>query len=93
MPLLEAKSISKIFGKLMALDGAALTVGEQEFHGKFPFNVTKGDTQTIQIYDYSNPPQAGPVLDATALYNAAEATKWCRVHRDNGGTIANQVEP
>jgi urea transport system ATP-binding protein len=33
MPLLEATRISKIFGKLTALDGAALTVGEQEFHG------------------------------------------------------------
>jgi ABC-type uncharacterized transport system ATPase subunit len=33
MPLLEASGISKIFGRLTALDGAALTVGEQEFHG------------------------------------------------------------
>ena len=33
MPLLEATGISKIYGKLTALDGAALTVGEQEFHG------------------------------------------------------------
>src|ERR1700750_1284149 len=31
--LLEAAGISKIFGKLTALDGAALTVGENEFHG------------------------------------------------------------
>ncbi len=33
MPLLEAAGIDKIFGKLTALDGAALTVGENEFHG------------------------------------------------------------
>ena len=33
MPLLEASGVVKIFGKLTALDGAALTVGEQEFHG------------------------------------------------------------
>jgi branched-chain amino acid transport system ATP-binding protein len=33
MPLLEATGVVKIFGKLTALDGAALTVGEQEFHG------------------------------------------------------------
>ncbi|MGY4627297.1 ABC transporter ATP-binding protein [Bradyrhizobium sp. USDA 4486] len=33
MPLLEAAGISKVFGKLTALDGAALTVGEREFHG------------------------------------------------------------
>src|SRR6266700_2043900 len=33
MPLLEAAGIKKIFGKLTALDGAALTVGENEFHG------------------------------------------------------------
>src|SRR6266478_10070577 len=33
MPLLEAKGIVKVFGKLTALDGAALTVAENEFHG------------------------------------------------------------
>jgi branched-chain amino acid transport system ATP-binding protein len=33
MPLLEATGVVKIFGKLTALDGAALTVGEREFHG------------------------------------------------------------
>ncbi|MBV9559020.1 MAG: ABC transporter ATP-binding protein [Bradyrhizobium sp.] len=33
MPLLEASDIVKVFGKLTALDGAALTVGENEFHG------------------------------------------------------------
>src|SRR6266478_1698616 len=33
MPLLEAAGIVKVFGKLTALDGAALTVEENEFHG------------------------------------------------------------
>ncbi|MEH2505405.1 branched-chain amino acid transport system ATP-binding protein [Bradyrhizobium sp. AZCC 1578] len=33
MPLLEATGIVKVFGKLTALDGAALTIGENEFHG------------------------------------------------------------
>ena len=33
MALLEARGIVKIFGKLTALDGAALTVAENEFHG------------------------------------------------------------
>ncbi|KRQ94281.1 ABC transporter ATP-binding protein [Bradyrhizobium jicamae] len=33
MPLLEATDIGKVFGKLTALDGAALTVGDNEFHG------------------------------------------------------------
>src|SRR5438034_11319246 len=33
MPLLEADGIVKVFGKLTALDGAALTVEENEFHG------------------------------------------------------------
>ena len=33
MPLLEATGIRKVFGKLTALDGAGLTVSENEFHG------------------------------------------------------------
>jgi branched-chain amino acid transport system ATP-binding protein len=33
MPLLEATGIVKVFGKLTALSGAALTVAENEFHG------------------------------------------------------------
>ena len=33
MPLLEARGIVKIYGKLTALSGAALTVAENEFHG------------------------------------------------------------
>lgn len=33
MPLLEAKEIVKTYGKLTALDGAALTVLDNEFHG------------------------------------------------------------
>jgi branched-chain amino acid transport system ATP-binding protein len=33
MPLLEASGIVKVFGKLTALDGAALTVADNEFHG------------------------------------------------------------
>ena len=33
MPLLEAAGIVKVYGKLTALDGAALTVEENEFHG------------------------------------------------------------
>src|SRR5450755_1412081 len=33
MALLEARGLVKIFGKLMALNGAELTVAENEFHG------------------------------------------------------------
>jgi len=32
MALLEARGITKIFGKLTALNGAELTVAENEFH-------------------------------------------------------------
>ena len=33
MPLLEAAGIVKSFGKLTALNGAALNIAENEFHG------------------------------------------------------------
>jgi branched-chain amino acid transport system ATP-binding protein len=33
MALLEARGLTKIFGKLTALNGAELTVAENEFHG------------------------------------------------------------
>jgi branched-chain amino acid transport system ATP-binding protein len=33
MPLLDARGITKVFGKLTALGGVDLTVGEREFHG------------------------------------------------------------
>jgi ABC-type uncharacterized transport system ATPase subunit len=33
MPLLEASGVKKVFGKLTALDGASLSVAENEFHG------------------------------------------------------------
>ena len=33
MALLEARGLIKIFGKLTALNGADLTVAENEFHG------------------------------------------------------------
>jgi branched-chain amino acid transport system ATP-binding protein len=33
MPLLEVRGLTKLFGRLAALDGVDLTVGEHEFHG------------------------------------------------------------
>ena len=33
MPLLEVRGLTKVFGRLAALDGVDLTVGENEFHG------------------------------------------------------------
>jgi branched-chain amino acid transport system ATP-binding protein len=33
MPLLEVRGVTKVFGKLRALGGVDLTVGENEFHG------------------------------------------------------------
>jgi branched-chain amino acid transport system ATP-binding protein/urea transport system ATP-binding protein len=33
MPLLEVRGLTKVFGRLMALGGIDLTVGENEFHG------------------------------------------------------------
>lgn len=61
MPLLEAQGISKVFGKLTALDGAALTVGENEFHGLIGPNGS-GKSTIFNMLSGTLPPTEGSIL-------------------------------
>jgi branched-chain amino acid transport system ATP-binding protein len=70
MPLLEAKGIVKVFGKLTALDGAALTVSEKEFHGLIGPNGS-GKSTLMKCVAGAEQPTAGSIRfadrDITAL--------------------------
>ncbi len=70
MPLLEAKGIVKVFGKLTALDGAALTVAENEFHGLIGPNGS-GKSTLMKCIAGAEAPTQGSVCfvnqDITAL--------------------------
>jgi branched-chain amino acid transport system ATP-binding protein len=70
MPLLEAKGIVKVFGKLTALDGAALTVAENEFHGLIGPNGS-GKSTLMKCVAGAEQPTAGSIRfadrDITAL--------------------------
>jgi branched-chain amino acid transport system ATP-binding protein len=60
MPLLEATGIVKVFGKLTALDGATLTVGENEFHGLIGPNGS-GKSTLMKCIAGAEPPTLGSV--------------------------------
>jgi branched-chain amino acid transport system ATP-binding protein len=70
MPLLEAKGIVKVFGKLTALDGAALTVAENEFHGLIGPNGS-GKSTLMKCVAGAEQPTAGSIRfadrDITAM--------------------------
>jgi branched-chain amino acid transport system ATP-binding protein len=70
MPLLEATGIVKVFGKLTALSGAALTVAENEFHGLIGPNGS-GKSTLMKCVAGAESPTAGTVRfadrDITAL--------------------------
>ncbi len=76
MPLLEAKGIVKVFGKLTALDGAALTVAENEFHGLIGPNGS-GKSTLMKCIAGAEAPTQGSVRfvnqDITALSPTARA--------------------
>jgi ABC-type uncharacterized transport system ATPase subunit len=76
MPLLEASGIVKVFGKLTALDGAALTVGENEFHGLIGPNGS-GKSTLMKCIAGAETPTSGSVRfangDITALSPAERA--------------------
>ena len=70
MPLLEAAGIGKVFGKLTALDGASLTVEENEFHGLIGPNGS-GKSTLMKCVAGAEVPTSGKVSfvnrDITAL--------------------------
>ncbi len=61
MALLEARGITKIFGKLTALDGAELTVEENEFHGLIGPNGS-GKSTLMKCVAGAEVPTAGTVI-------------------------------
>jgi branched-chain amino acid transport system ATP-binding protein len=76
VPLLEASDISKIFGKLTALDSAALTVEENEFHGLIGPNGS-GKSTLMKCIAGAEVPTRGKILfrgrDITASSPAERA--------------------
>jgi ABC-type uncharacterized transport system ATPase subunit len=76
MALLEAKGIVKVFGKLTALGGAALTVAENEFHGLIGPNGS-GKSTLMKCVAGAETPTEGSVSfagrDITALSPAERA--------------------
>lgn len=76
MALLEATGLVKIFGKLTALNGAALTVGEGEFHGLIGPNGS-GKSTFLKCIAGAEAPTAGTVTfggqDITAATPAERA--------------------
>jgi len=76
MALLEASGIVKIFGKLTALNGAALTVDENEFHGLIGPNGS-GKSTLMKCVAGAELPTQGSVrfggTDITALSPAERA--------------------
>src|SRR6202042_628213 len=60
MALLEARGLSKIFGKLTALNGAELTVEENEFHGLIGPNGS-GKSTLMKCVAGAESPTAGTV--------------------------------
>ena len=60
MALLEARGITKVFGKLTALNGAELTVAENEFHGLIGPNGS-GKSTLMKCVAGAEVPTAGTV--------------------------------
>lgn len=77
MPLLEASGIIKVFGKLTALDGAALTVGENEFHGLIGPNGS-GKSTLMKCIAGAETPTRGSVRFANSDITALSPTERAR---------------
>ncbi|MGY3621179.1 ABC transporter ATP-binding protein [Bradyrhizobium sp. USDA 10063] len=77
MPLLEATGIKKVFGKLTALDGAGLTVSENEFHGLIGPNGS-GKSTLMKCVAGAEIPTEGTVRFAGSDITALSPTERAR---------------
>jgi ABC-type uncharacterized transport system ATPase subunit len=75
MPLLEASGVSKVFDKLTALDSAALTVGENEFHGLIGPNGSGKSTLMKCIAGAEIPTQGSVSFDGRDITRASPAER------------------
>ena len=70
MALLEARGLIKIFGKLTALNGADLTVAENEFHGLIGPNGS-GKSTLMKCVAGAEIPTSGTVMFGGARHLAS----------------------
>jgi branched-chain amino acid transport system ATP-binding protein/urea transport system ATP-binding protein len=75
MALLEASGIVKSFGKLIALDGAALTIAENEFHGLIGPNGSGKSTLMKCVAGAEAPTQGRVMFSGTDITGASPAER------------------
>src|SRR5260370_42600198 len=75
MALLEARGLVKIFGKLMALNGAELTVAENEFHGLIGPNGSGKRTLMKCVAGAESPTQRSGFFAGRAITPATPAER------------------
>lgn len=75
MALLDAKGLIKIFGKLTALNGAALSVAENEFHGLIGPNGSGKSTLMKCIAGAEVPTQGSVTFAGTDITQASPAER------------------
>ena len=77
MPLLEVRGVTKAFGKLMALSGVDLTVGETEFHGLIGPNGS-GKSTLLKCVAGAGLPSEGTIRFAGRDITAASPSERAR---------------
>src|SRR5260221_5911032 len=75
MALLEVRGLVKIFGKLMALNGAELTVAENEFHGLIGPNGSGKSTLMKCVAGAEIPTQGSVLFAGRDITSASPATR------------------
>lgn len=75
MPLLEANGIVKTFGKLTALNGAALSIAEHEFHGLIGPNGSGKSTLMKCVAGAVTPTQGHVAFAGKDITNASPAER------------------
>jgi ABC-type phosphate/phosphonate transport system ATPase subunit len=85
MALLEATGIVKSFGKLTALNGAALSIADNEFHGLIGPNGS-GKSTLLRWLSSSNISIWRCRWPTAPMYSIGAGSR-CRVHRTNCESI------